>query len=240
MALSLSTCIEHGGDVLGINLNKLTGCLCEIKDYDNELIALGRISAASDSEGSSIDIVSNDGNDLPSMVYGTPVRINVFSSKHSYIGLEGYVYIAHNSFWRLSNVSCFGENERRAYFRLKTRSKAEVERVFESSEPGEEPVVVSFPCIVTSVSISGALIAVDDDQCFFPVGTTLVIKNLKIGETSQIFNLRCCVRRTDLNPKLGRLFGCEFVGMGKKEVERLCQTIFAQQRIEIQRRRGIL
>ncbi len=225
---------------MGINLNKLAGCLCEIKDYDNELIALGRINAVSDAEGSSIDVVSSDGSDLPSMAYGTPVRLNVFSSKHSYLGLEGYVYIAHNSFWRLNNVTCFGENERRSYFRLKTRSKAEVEKIPESNETEGETAVVKYPCIVTSVSISGVLIAVQDEKCFFPIGTTLMLRNLRIGETSQIFNLQCCVRRTDHHTKLGNLFGCEFVGLDKKEVDRLCQVIFEQQRIEIQRRRGIL
>ena len=225
-------------------ISNVIGCMCEIKTMDNELLAVGKISAYK-KEDKSLEIVPCEGDEMPTAQYSTKVKINVFSSNHGFLGLDGFVYIAHSSFWRLYDVYCFGENERRSYFRIKNRSKAEVEEVVEKPKTEdserffEEAKVKRYPCIVTSISISGLLIAVDDDSCFFQIGTKLLIKNLAIGESGNLFSLKCCVRRTDYHERLGKLFGCEFVDLNDKEIEKLCQAVFAQQRIEIQRRRGL-
>ena len=229
---------------MNFKMSNVIGCMCEIKTMDNELLAIGKISAYI-AEDKSLEIVPCDGDEMPTAQYSTKVKINVFSSDHGFLGLDGFVYIAHSSFWRLYDVNCFGENERRSYFRIKNRSKAEAEEVVEKAKNQdserffEEEQVKTYPCIVTSISISGLLIAVDDDSCYYHVGTKLMIKNFAIGEGGSLFNLKCCVRRTDYHEKLGKLFGCEFVDLNDKDLEKLCQAIFAQQRIEIQRRRGI-
>ena len=218
--------------------------MCEIKTMDNELLAVGKIGAYT-AENKSLEIVPWEGDEMPTAQYSTKVKINVFSSDHGFIGLDGFVYIAHSRFWRLYDVNCFGENERRSYFRIKNRSKAEVEELVEKDElPDserffEEKQTKTYPCIVTSISISGLLIAVDDDSCSYRVGTTLLIKNFAVGEGNVLFNLKCCVRRTDYHERLGKLFGCEFIELNAKDLEKLCQAVFAQQRVEIQRRRGI-
>ena len=230
---------------MNLKISNVIGCMCEIKTMDNELLAIGKINAFG-AEDKTLEIVPCDGDQMPTAQYSTKVKINVFSSNHGFLGLDGFVYIAHGSFWRLYDVSCFGENERRSYFRIKNRSKAEVEEVIEKDKIEEserffdEGQVKTYPCIVTSISISGLLIAVDDDNCFYRVGTKLLIKNFSIGEGGNRFNLKCCVKRTDYHERLGRLFGCEFVDLNDKDLEKLCQAIFAQQRIEIQRRRGVL
>jgi len=219
---------------LGESLNKFVGCVCEIKTTDNELLVLGRISAVLDIEETSIEIVSSDGTEMPNVIYGTRVKINVFSNKYGFLGLEGQIYITHSSFWRIYDVACFGTNERRGYFRINNYSQAEAEMLTEDGE------LLQYPCLVTSVSISGILIAVSDEACSFQISSKLKVKNIAVGENQKTFDLQCTVKRIDFHQKHGRLYGCEMQDMNENKVEKLCQAIFAQQRIEIQRRRGLV
>ena len=218
--------------------------MCEIKTMDNEFLAIGRISDFLP-EDNSIEIVSCDGSDLPSMRYATKIKINIFGSKSGFLGLEGYVYIANSSFWRLYDVSSLGENERRSYFRIKTNSHAEVEEIIEREQPendGQEATdeqTVKYPCTVMSVSISGALLAIDDEKCNFQVDSMLQINAFSVGESSQVFTLKCRVKRSENHERLGKLLGCEFTDLNDKEIQSLCQAIFAQQRLEIHRKKGL-
>lgn len=230
---------------MNVNLNNVVGCLCEIKTIDNELLTLGRISAYIP-EDKSIEIVPCEGNDMPNAQYSTKVKVNVFSSTFGYVGLYGFVYIAYSGFWRLYDVNCFSENERRSFFRITVRSKAEAEEIIkhdqtlDSQQDAVDNPVAKYPCIVTSISISGLLFAVDDDACNYQIGSTLMIKGFTVGESGHVFSLKCRVKRTDCHEKHGKLFGCEFLDFDDKVTERLCRDIFEQQRIEIQRGRGIL
>ncbi len=218
--------------------------MCEIKTMDNEFLAIGRISAYLP-KNNSIEIVSCDGSDLPSMRYETKIKINIFGSKSGFLGLEGYVYIANSSFWRLYNVSSLGENERRSYFRIKISSRAEVEEITEQDQlenDGQEAAdeqTVRYPCTVMSVSISGTLIAIDDESCNFQVGSMLQINAFSVGEGGQAFTLKCRVKRSENHERLGKLLGCEFTDLNDKEIQSLCQAIFAQQRLEIHRKKGL-
>ncbi|MEA4894332.1 MAG: PilZ domain-containing protein [Oscillospiraceae bacterium] len=227
-----------------MDLNSVLDCMCEIKTMDNEFLAIGRISAVMNDE-KSIEIVSCDGGSLPSMRYETKVKISIVGSKSGFLGLEGYVYIAHSSFWRLYDVSSLGENERRGYFRIKNSSHAEVEEIAEQGQikndakEAADSANVKYPCIVTSVSISGLLLAIDDESCDYRIGATLQVNSFTIGESSQEFTLRCVVKRIDHHERLGLLLGCEFTGLSDREIQSLCQAIFTQQRLEIHRKKGL-
>jgi hypothetical protein len=232
-------------------LSGVNGCLCEIKTMDNEFLALGRVGSYQ-SEEKTLEVVACDDVLMPSAPYATKVKVSVFTKKRGFLLMEGFTYITHKSFWRLYDVSSLGENERRSYFRLKTFSPAEVEAIPSPPAPSApagsaeatqaatpaEPVK-TFPCVVTSISVSGLLLAVDDPDCRYGLGSVLRVKSFTVGQTDQHFTLKCRVMRTDRHEKLGRLFGCAFIDLGAKEVERLCHAIFAQERIEIRRKRGL-
>lgn len=209
------------------------GCACEVKTMENDLLVIGKIRAVLDDEnGQSIEIISSDGDRLPTAAYGIPVKVNLYSSKLGFLGLGGKVYITHESFWRINDITTFGENERRSYFRIKVHTHAEV------TGPDKTNTIRTFKCTVTSVSLSGVLIALDDDDSFFSPGTEVYIHGLKVMEGYDSFDVKCVVCRTDEHHSLGRLYGCRFVDMSMKETDRLYQEIFAKQRIDIQKRRG--
>lgn len=218
---------------------------------DNEFLALGRIGAYQ-MEEKTLEVVACDDVVMPSAPYATKVKVSVFTKKRGFLLLEGFTYITNKGFWRMYDVSSLGENERRSYFRLKTFSPAQVEVIPPPPEPPASPEsaqgkevavpaerVKSFPCMVTSVSVSGLLFAIDDPDCRYGLGSVVRVMSFAIGETGERFTLNCRVMRTDKHEKLGRLFGCAFIDLGTKEVERLCHAIFAQERIEIRRKRGL-
>lgn len=218
------------------------GCLCEIKTMENELLAIGRIGVYLP-EDRSLVVVPCEGDEMPNVRYATRVKVNVSHSR-GLIDLYGSVYIAHSSFWRLFDLSFYGRSERRGNFRIRIRSRAVVGQIAErSTKEGQDAAdgqAVQYPCLVTSVSLSGLLIAVDDAACSYRIGARLQVSGLSIGEDSHVFNLQCRVKRKDRHEQLGRLFGCEITDLDGREVEKLCQAIFAQQRRDIQRKHGTL
>ena len=208
------------------------GCACEVKTMDNDLLVLGKIRSVLDDDGQAIEIVSYNGDSMPAAAYGIPIKINIFNNKKGFLSLGGKVYITHESFWRINEISTFGENERRSYYRLKIHTNAV------STGPDKTNTTRNFKCLVTSVSLSGILIAVDDDDCYYRDGTEIEVRGLKVCEDHESFNVKCVVNRIDENHLLGKLYGCRFVNMSGKESDRLCKEIFAKQRLDIQRRRG--
>lgn len=208
------------------------GCTCEVKTMENDLLLAGKISAVLEDDGFAIEIVSSDGEEMPVAAFGIPVKINIFSRENGFKSLGGNVYITGRSFWRVNNVSTLGENERRGYFRIKIRTEAEV------VGPDKSNKQRTFKCLVTSLSLSGLLIAVDDEECYFPKGTQIEVHGLKARDGHADFNVKCTVHRIDESRTLGHLYGCSFEDMTTGEASNLCREIFAKQRADIQRRRG--
>ena len=217
------------------HLSDYIGCSCEVKTMDNDLLVIGKLkNLIYDDDGTAMEIESLDGDEMPTAAYGIPVKVNIYSNKLGYLGLGGKVYITHTSFWRINEITTLGENERRGYFRIKIHSPAEV------IGPDTKNTIRSFKCAITSISLSGLLIAVDDDDSYFREGTELVVRGFKIDDGLEIFDVTCVVKRIAEHHSLGKLYGCQFTGMKNKEVDRLCQEIFRKQRQDIQKRRGRL
>lgn len=217
------------------SLGDYIGCACEIKTMENDLLMVGKIrNVIYDDNGQALEIASSDGEELPTAAYGIPVKINIFNSKLGYLGLGAKIYISHSSFWRVNEISPLGENERRGYFRIKIHSHAEV------IGPDITNTIRKFKCMITSVSLSGLLLAVDDENCYFREGTELEVLSFRIGDGREIFDFTCAVKRVDDHHTLGKLYGCQYLNMNNKSTDRLCQEIFAKQRQDIQKRRGRL
>lgn len=217
------------------NLADYIGCSCEIITMDNDLLQVGRIrSVIDDEKGLALEIESSDGEEMMTAAYELPVKINIFSNKLGFLGLGGRIYIAHGTFWRINEITAIGKNERRNYFRVKVHTLAEV------VGPDTANEIKSFKCAVKSVSLSGLLLAVDDESCFFPSGTELEVRGLRVRTEGSFFNVRCKVCRTDEHHALGKLYGCQYMQIDPKDTDRLCQEIFAKQRDDIQRKRRII
>ena len=205
---------------------------------ENDLLLAGRLRAVllDDSGEQAIELISLDGGDMPNAAYGMIVKISVFSGKSGFLSLGGRIYITHGTFWRINEIRTYGDSERRDYFRIKTRTVAKVSGPLREREDRRW----AYKCNVTSVSLSGVLLAVSDDSCPFREGEELQISDLKVEEdrNSEIFSAKALVCRIAPQNVGGKIFGCKFLDMSEKDTDRLCQAIFAKQRLDIQHRRG--
>lgn len=219
-------------------LTDYVGSVCEVRTMENDLLLAGRLRAVLlDNNGEqAIELISLDGGEMPNAAYGLFVKISVFSGKAGFLSLGGKIYITHGTFWRINDIRTYGENERRDYFRVKTRTLAKVTGPLKAQEEERR----TCKCYVTSVSLSGTLIAVNDENCWFHEGEELQINGLKIEEdrNSDIFTVKATVKRIVHQNNGDRLYGCKFTDMTEKDTDRLCQAIFAKQRLDIQHRRG--
>ncbi|MGI5978977.1 MAG: PilZ domain-containing protein [Oscillospiraceae bacterium] len=221
-------------------LTDYVGSVCEVRTMENDLLLAGRLRAVllDDNGEQAIELVSLDGGEMPNAAYGMIVKISIFSGKAGFLSLGGRIYITYATFWRINDIKTYGENERRDYFRIKTRTVAKVTGPLRDGMENAP----TYKCNVTSISLSGTLIAVKDENCLFHEGEEVCISGLKVEEdrNSDIFNVRATVRRIAQQSTGERLYGCKFIDMPEKDTDRLCQAIFAKQRIDIQNRRGRL
>lgn len=224
--------------MLASKVKSYIGCACEIYSADNDLLAIGKLKEVRTEPCLTVELISSDGGDMPSVSAGTEIKICMISNKLGFLGLFGRAYIVHDSFWRVDEIHVLGDQERRGYFRVKSRSAARISPVDESAKL-TDPCDTVYQGTVTNVSLSGLLFTVDVDKCLFKADSRLRVSGFSVGESSHRFTVFCRVRRVMQHPVAGRLYGCEFEKLDDKESDKLCQALFAQQRIEIQRRRGI-
>ena len=224
--------------MLADKISNYIGCSCEIYTADNDLLAVGKLKGLRTEPCLTVELASSDGGDIPKVNPGTEIKICLISNKLGFLGLYGRVYIVHELFWRVDEVRILGDQERRGYFRVKNHSNARISPVDDSAKL-TDPCDTVYQGTVTNVSLSGLLFAIDTDKCLFKVDTRLRVAGFSIGESPHRFTIFCRVRRVMQHPVAGRLYGCEFEKLDDKESDKLCQALFAQQRIEIQRRRGI-
>lgn len=231
--------MANGGDELvpGKLVNYIDSA-CEIYSVDNDLIAVGKLKDVRTEPCLTVELSASSGGDMPKITPGTEIKISLVNTKLGFLGLFGRVYIVHDQFWRVDELRCLGEHERRGYFRVKSNSAARISPL-EEEDKIDTLVDTVYQGTVTNVSLSGLLFAIDVDKCLFKVDSRLRVSGFSIGESPHRFTVICRVRRVMQHQVAGRLYGCEFEKMDEKESDKLCQALFAQQRVEIQRRRGI-
>ena len=224
--------------MLAGKIESYIGCACEVYSADNDLLAISKMKAVRTEPCLTVELGSSDGDYMPKLSAGTEIKICLISNKLGFMGLYGRVYIVHDNFWRVDEVRLLGDQERRGYFRVKNNSPARISPVSDDFKASDVCDTV-YQGIVTNVSLSGILFTVDVDKCLFKADTRLRVSGFCVGESPYRFTVFCRVRRVTQHPNGGRLYGCEFEKLENKESDKLCQALFAQQRIEIQRRRGI-
>lgn len=224
--------------MLADKISEYIGCLCEVYSIDNDLLVIARLKVVRTEPCLTVEFGASDGGDMPKVTQGTEIKICIVNNKLGFLGLYGRVYIINEQFWRAEDIRVLGEQERRGYFRVKNSSTASICPVDEDAEAGD-PCESMCQGLVTNVSLSGLLLAINADDCSLKIGTRLRVWGFSIGDAPHQFIVFCRVRRVMQHPVAGRLYGCEFEKLDEKESDKLCQALFAQQSIEIRRRRGI-
>lgn len=209
--------------------------VCEVKTVKNELVATGTITEITPEYIQ----ISDRGNTMVGMRFGSAVKINIFNSRQGYRVLEGKVYLSTQQFLRVVELNSLLDREQRSAFRVRTTIRG---KVFwpgkpAASEPGpssgEVPVAGSgFPIVVEDLSVGGALLR--GEERIFGGGDQLVLQFMLVNLMMQLSGV---VRRVEQQEDGTVRYGFEFQDIPDAQQDALCAYLFQQQREQINQRR---
>ncbi len=196
--------------------------ICELKSMGNSPILLGYISDVTD-DGVRI---SRKEDRLPLIHANSTVKVNIYNDSLGFRVIIGRVYLSTAEFIRLSDVQNASEYEKRGFYRVKVNMEAEVRRVTENKQNGEEPP--PFKIRVHDISLSGLFFVSDKS---LHVGDKVTITLSLYGQTVPML---CTIRRSrpvEMGTADG--YGCGFEDGSGKKFDLLCKLLFQYQREQI-------
>lgn len=197
------------------------GTRCEIKNMQNDLMAVGVLDKIKDDS-----ITVGGKNDvMPLLPYKLKVKIVVFHSKLGSVILAGNVYLSNKQFLRIDQAERLSDFEKRNYFRVNVSMHTSINYRME----GEEELK-SLAVDVKDISLNGISFHCSEK---FDLGQRLEVM---LGLLSaKEFYFKCTVMRMVLkDDKKGRpLFGCYFDDPTEEMTTALCAYLFQQQRLQL-------
>lgn len=217
------------------SLESFTGGACEVRSMENELLLRGRLDEViNEGATKSLILVGLKGEDLPVLRFGTRLKVAMRSKGGEVLIVGGAIYIANEQFWRLNNIVEYNNGERRAFFRVGTKSTAIVHPMGTQTEELDNAEVEA-PARLVNVSLSGVLFAT---EAKYYESQRVYLSNFMLGSDPKPFEAKCIVRKIGGESAFGFLYGCSFEDMSARESDRLCKAIFELERESLSRRMG--
>lgn len=210
---------------------KCIGIACELKALSNDHLGIGIIGDADDTSGN-IDIIPREGDFLPTLAYNQAVKIICHAPKLGFRLFLGRVYLSSRSLMRVVDVGTQQSIERRQYFRLNTNSECEITRFAKNT--GDEIEMQEFVVTMLDVSLGGIRIQTRE---LFDARDRFVAKFVLI---KQEMEMTCEICREIFQDNLKRgehQYGCKFVDVTEKQLDKICGDLFELQRIEIRKKK---
>ena len=188
-------------------------------------------------EEDAIRIVNASGDDMPTIIHNSRVRIKGFRRDNSIIILHGSICGNSNAFWKIDQLSQFSFINKRDDYRHPLTIETTVNRlVAVLDDNGNEtyyPAPPEVTCTIRNISGGGLLFSCmtpfepDDHLLFAPI-------TLSPGETPYEFRVQ--ILRVSKNEAGQFFYGCRFFGMDNRTKQRLIQQIFKLQAETIRKR----
>lgn len=210
---------------------KCIGIACELKALTNDHLGIGIIGDADDSSGN-IDVIPREGDFLPTLAYNQPVKVICHAPKLGFRLFLGRVYLSSRSLMRIVDVGTQQSIERRQYFRLNTNFLCDITRFKKDS--GEDIELQEFAVTMLDVSLGGMKILTKE---IFVPKEKFIAKFILI---KQEMEMSCEVCREIFQEALKtteHLYGCKFVDVTEKQLDKICGDLFELQRIEIRKKK---
>ncbi|MEG1953433.1 MAG: PilZ domain-containing protein [Hydrogenoanaerobacterium sp.] len=217
------------------------GSSCRIESEKNELLATGTIYRIDD-EG--IDVIDSAGGKMMLIAYKTPVKISIFNSKLGFQLFRCTVFTSTQWSLRVSNVETIQDFERREFFRVSVRVKANLytltadkklrvreEKNEENKDKEPSPEDIPLEIMVENISLNGLLFATSQ---IFQMNDVFEVELLLFKNILR-FKCRIC-RMCESDTRLYR-YGCQFFENSQRTDDNLCKDLFQLQRIELKKRR---
>lgn len=205
------------------------GSSCVIKAKNNDLITMGVMHRI---EKNFIDIGSSR-NELPSIPYHLPVKIEIYNTVIGFKVLNGHVYLSSPKLARVINLNEAANDERREYFRISTRDTGIIYNCMRGGDildmEEESTDYHGLKVHLVDISLGGLMFR---SREIFKVNDRFNIVIPAMGD-SMLFT--CEVRRS-VNRSGGEFgYGCAFMEMAAKQEELLYRYILKRQSDQLRR-----
>lgn len=200
------------------------GMIVEVMTPANRLLFAGRVYTIFDG---AVSIRELNDEKLPMALTDKPVKLGFFRERDKLV-LRGKVCGSTMKMWKVDRLENAFTQEQRSFFRQSTGVNL-------SAQCGR-PDQPACPCQVLDISAGGMLISSSEE---FKEGERLTIANVPLSPGEPPFNFDCLIRRASVWKKDVFRYGCQFESLTPKDQDRLLRAIFALQREEIRRRRGL-
>lgn len=206
------------------------GAAVEVMTPENRLLFVGKIEAAQ--EGA---VCIRDANDdmLPMVLVNKDLKLRFFTDQGSIV-LQGKVCGSTMRMWKVDRLRSAFTQEHRAFFR-QSISVEIVAQCGKRTARGGRPNAL-FPCQVLDISAGGMLLSCRE---IYAEGDLLLVEDAPLLANAPAFSFNCLVRRSGEWKKGVVRYGCQFVALTARDQDRLLQAIFAIQREEIRKRKGV-
>ena len=206
------------------------GAAVEVMTPENRLLFVGKIEALQ--EGA---VCIRDTNDdtLPMVLVNKDLKLRFFTDRGSVV-LQGKVCGSTMRMWKVDRLRSVFTQEHRAFFR-QSISVEIMAQCGKRTARGGRPNAL-FPCQVLDISAGGMLLSCKE---IYAEGDLLLVADVPLLEGAPVFSFNCLVRRSGEWKKGVVRYGCQFVALTARDQDRLLQAIFAIQRAEIRKRKGV-
>ena len=222
--------------------NAYEGSACRIESEKNDLLATGTIYHIDDD---GIDVIDSGGGKMMILAYNTPVKISIFNSKLGFQLFRCTVFTSTQWSLRVSNIVTLQDFERREFFRVSVRVKANLysltvnktlrnrDNKDDDKEKGKEidPVDIPLEIMVENVSLNGLLFATSQ---IFNIDDVFEVELVLF---KNILRFKCVVCRLGEPDTRFYRYGCQFFENSQRTDDNLCKDLFQLQRIELKKRR---
>lgn len=218
-------------------LMEADGARCELRSVKNDLIFLGRIQRT---DGETVTVAEATGRAVPPVIYNTEVKLIVRGlkvMKGMPLVLYGQICGSTQNIWKLDHLESFAFSERREAFRQKVETSARIlciNSIYMPMRAARQKRYDASICRLIDISLSGVLVRsrehLESGDCLLMLDARLLP-----GEKPYVFTCQVC--RVEMYSKHEFHYGCSFLSLSPGELDRLCKSIFALQRQDIQSHR---
>ncbi|MEG0179509.1 MAG: PilZ domain-containing protein [Oscillospiraceae bacterium] len=208
------------------------GKSCELKSLMNDLLSVGTIVGMDDVEGT-MDIAPQGGGFLATLPYNMPVKLVLNLPKVGFRLMLGRVYLSSGQRLRLVDIGTHQTTERRQFFRLNINITGLVTFINDNIEEiDKEPETLEVE--IKDVSLGGVRMATR--RIFVPNEEFSLTYTLIKYKAEMMCRVCREIYMDSQRPGIHQ-YGCQFINVTDKMMDKLCGDLFEMQRVQVRKKK---